>query len=97
MDGLKAILQSLGALPMFLLMFIILYFVLIRPQMKEQKDKDSMITNLKKDDRVITRGGIVGKILEFQGKNNEYAILDNDTGSKIKILKRYVVSLIEKK
>lgn len=97
MDGLKAILQSLGALPMFLLMFVILYFVLIRPQMKEQKDRDSMITNLKKDDRVITRGGIVGKIVEFQGKNNEYAILDNDTGSKIKILKRYVVSLIEKK
>ena len=97
MDGLKAILQSLGALPIFLLMFVILYFVLIRPQMKEQKDKDSMITNLKKDDRVITRGGIVGKIVEFQGKNNEYAILDNDTGSKIKILKRYVISLIEKK
>ena len=97
MDGLKAILQSLGALPMFLLMFIILYFVLIRPQMKEQKNKDSMLANLKKDDRVITRGGIVGKILEFQGKNNEYAILDNDTGSKIKILKRYVISLIEKK
>ena len=97
MDGLKAILQSLGALPMFLLMFVILYFVLIRPQMKEQKDRDSMITNLKKNDRVITRGGIVGKIVEFQGKNNEYAILDNDTGSKIKILKRYVVSLIEKK
>ena len=97
MDGLKAILQSLGALPMFLLMFVILYFVLIRPQMKEQKDRDSMITNQIKDDRVITRGGIVGKIVEFQGKNNEYAILDNDTGSKIKILKRYVVSLIEKK
>ena len=97
MDGLKAILQSLGALPMFLLMFVILYFVLIRPQMKEQKDRDSIITNLKKNDRVITRGGIVGKIVEFQGKNNEYAILDNDTGSKIKILKRYVVSLIEKK
>ena len=97
MDGLKAILQSLGALPMFLLMFLILYFVLIRPQIKEQKDRDGMISNLKKDDRVITRGGIVGKIVEFQGKNDEYAILDNDTGSKIKILKRYVVSLIEKK
>ena len=97
MDGLKAILQSLGALPMFILMFAILYFVLIRPQIKEQKDKDSMIANLKKNDRVITRGGIVGKIIEFQGKNSEYAILDNDTGSKIKILKRYVISLIEKK
>ena len=97
MDGLKAILQSLGALPMFLLMFIILYFVLIRPQIKEQKDRDAMLSNLKKNDRVLTRGGIVGKIVEFQGKDKEYAILDNDTGMKIKILKRYVVSLIEKK
>ena len=90
-------LQSLGALPMFLLMFIILYFVLIRPQIKEQKDKESMLANLKKDDRVITRGGLIGKILEFQGKNNEYAIIDNDAGSKLKILKQYVTSIVEKK
>ncbi len=97
MDGLKTILQSLGALPMFILMFVILYFVLIRPQVKEQKDRDSMLGNLKKDDRVITRGGIVGKISEFQGKNAEYVVLDNDAGSKIKILRSYIVSLIEKK
>ena len=88
MDGLKAILQSLGALPMFLLMFLILYFVLIRPQIKEQKDRDNMLSDLKKNDRVVTRGGIVGKIIEFQCKNNEYTILDNETGSKIKILKK---------
>ena len=90
-------LQSLGALPMFLLMFVILYFVLIRPQIKEQKEKESMLANLKKDDRVITRGGLIGKILEFQGKNNEYAIIDNDAGSKLKILKQYVTSIVEKK
>ena len=55
-------LTSLGALPMFLLMFLVLYFVLIRPQIKEQKEKQSMIDNLKKDNRVVTRGGMVGKI-----------------------------------
>ena len=97
MDGLKATLQSLGALPMFFIMFAILYFVLIRPQIKEQKERDNLILNLKKDDRVLTRGGIVGKISEFQGKNKEYAVLDIDTGSKIKILRTYIVSLIEKK
>jgi len=90
-------LQSLGALPMFLLMFVILYFVLIRPQIKEQKEKESMLANLKKNDRIITRGGLIGKILEFQGKNNEYAIIDNDAGSKLKILKQYVTSIVEKK
>ena len=96
MDGLKTLLQSLGALPMFLLMFAILYFILIRPQIREQKDRESMIINLKKNDRVVTKGGMVGKIIEFQGKNNEYIVLDNDVGSKIKLLKSHIVSLINK-
>ena len=90
------ILTTLGALPMFLLMFIILYFVLIRPQMKEQKEKQLMIENLKKDNRVVTRGGLVGKIIDFQGKNDQYIIIDNEAGSKIKLLKSSIVSLFEK-
>ena len=49
-------------LPMFILMFIVLYFVLIRPQIKEQKNTQAMIDNIKKDDRVITKGGMIGKM-----------------------------------
>ena len=90
------ILTSLGALPMFLLMFVVLYFVLIRPQIKEQKAKQLMIENLKKDNRVITRGGMVGKIIDFQGKDNQYVIIDNEAGSKLKLLKSSIVSLFEK-
>ena len=90
------ILTSLGALPMFLLMFVVLYFVLIRPQIKEQKEKQLMIENLKKDNRVITRGGMIGKIIDFQGKNNQYIIIDNEAGSKLKLLKSSIVSLLEK-
>ena len=96
MELIMEFLQSLGPLPMFILMFFILYFVLIRPQLKEQKSRETMLSNLNKNDRVITRGGIVGKIQEFQGKNEEYIILDNETGSKIKILKSYVSSIVEK-
>ena len=90
------ILTYLGALPMFLLMFVVLYFVLIRPQIKEQKEKQLMIDNLKKDNRVITRGGMVGKIIDFQGKNNQYVIIDNEAGSKLKLLKSSITSLFEK-
>ena len=90
------ILTSLGALPMFLLMFVVLYFVLIRPQIKEQKEKKLMVENLKKDNRVITRGGMVGKIIDFQGKDNQYVIIDNEAGSKLKLLKSSIVSLFEK-
>tara|TARA_B100002051_G_scaffold162563_1_gene153548 strand:+ start:195 stop:482 length:288 start_codon:yes stop_codon:yes gene_type:complete len=91
------ILASLGALPMFLLMFLVLYFLLIRPQVKEQKDRQTMISNLKKNDRVITNGGLVGKIIEFQGKDNKYIIIDNETGAKIKLVKSSVSSLLEVK
>ncbi len=89
------ILQSLGPLPMFILMFFILYFVLIRPQVKEQKNKQLMLENLSKNDRVLTRGGLVGKIQDFQGKNKQYIILDNETGSKIKMLKSHISSIID--
>ena len=92
-----SILQSLGALPMFILMFVILYFVLIRPQIKEQKDKENMIANLKKGDRIVTRGGLLGKIIDFQGKNNEIATIDNNGGSKIKVLRQYLTLIDENK
>ena len=83
-------------LPMFILMFAVLYFVLIRPQIKEQKNTKAMIDNIKKADRVITKGGMIGKIVEFQGKDNQYIIIDNEAGSRIKLFKSSIVSLLEK-
>ncbi|MBW1847726.1 MAG: preprotein translocase subunit YajC [Deltaproteobacteria bacterium] len=45
-----------------ILMFVIFYFLLIRPQQKKQKDHRALVNNLKKNDRVVTSGGIYGKI-----------------------------------
>ncbi len=45
-----------------ILMFVIFYFLLIRPQQKKNKDHRAMIGNLKKGDRIITSGGIHGRI-----------------------------------
>ena len=42
-------------------------------------------------------GGLVGKIIEFQGKDNKYIIIDNEAGSKIKLVKSSVSSLLEVK
>ena len=50
-----------GFIPI-ILMFVIFYFLLIRPQQKRQKETRNMITNLKKGDRVITSGGLHGRI-----------------------------------
>jgi len=87
------ILQKLGSLPIFLLMFVIIYFLMIRPQSIQQRNHQSMLENLKKGDKVLTRGGIIGKIVDFQGKNDNIVILTIDDSTKIKILKSYISSL----
>lgn len=47
---------------MMLVMFAIFYFILIRPQVKKQKEHQAMLGKLGKGDEIITRGGIIGKI-----------------------------------
>ena len=47
---------------MMLVMFAIFYFILIRPQVKRQKEHAAMLGKLGKGDEIITRGGIIGKI-----------------------------------
>ena len=53
--------QLAGILPL-LLIFVVFYFLLIRPQQKKLKDHKNMIANLKKGDRIVTQGGIIGNI-----------------------------------
>ena len=51
----------LGMLPL-VLMFVVLYFVMIRPQMKRQKEHKAMVEALAKGDEVVTAGGFLGKV-----------------------------------
>ena len=59
----------LGFLPFILIMFVI-YFLMIRPQMKQQRKKREMLGKLKKGDRVVTSGGVHGTIAGFKEKNS---------------------------
>jgi preprotein translocase subunit YajC len=54
--------SSLTSFLPLILMFVVLYFVMIRPQMKRQKEHKAMIDALAKGDEVLTSGGILGKI-----------------------------------
>ena len=62
----------------------IMYFVLIRPQQKQVKDQQAMITSLKKGDDVVTTGGILGKIALVTDKT---ITLEVSSGVKLRILK----------
>ena len=54
----------------FLLMFVVIYLFMIRPQMKRQKQEKKFLGDLKKGDKVVTKSGIHGKILEFNETDN---------------------------
>lgn len=55
----------MGMMPI-ILMFVVLYFLMIRPQMKRQKEHRNLVENLTKGDEVITGGGLLGKISKIQ-------------------------------
>jgi preprotein translocase subunit YajC len=58
-------------------MFVIMYFFLIRPQVKRQKEHKSMVEGLKKGDEIQTMGGMMGKILELGDNFMKVEVADN--------------------
>jgi preprotein translocase subunit YajC len=74
-----------------ILMFAIFYFLLIRPQQKKQKELQHTIANLKKGDKVVTTGGILGTISSIQ---DDYMVLTiGGSETKIEILKSAIAGL----
>ena len=84
--------QWTGLLPI-VLMFVLLYFMLIRPQMKRAKEQKNMIESLQKGDEVITAAGIVGKITKV---GEVYINLEIATGTEIQLQKAAVQTLLPK-
>ena len=84
----------LTMLPMFALMFVVMYFLMIRPQNKQRKQREEMIANLKKNDHVQTSSGIYGIIKQIK-PDDPYLILciDERKDVCIKVSKSSVVSL----
>jgi len=75
-----------------ILMFVIFYFLLIRPQQKRNKDHRSMVATLKKGDRIITGGGIHGRITNVDENVLTVEIADQ---VKIKLNRGNVTALLQ--
>lgn len=76
-----------------ILMFVVLYFLMIRPQMKRQKEQKSMMEALSKGDEVVTAGGIVGKVTKV---TDAYVTLEVASGTEMLIQKASVTTLLPK-
>jgi preprotein translocase subunit YajC len=75
------------------LMFVVLYFVMIRPQMKRQKEQKTMMDALAKNDEVITAGGMLGKITKV---TDTFVALEISSGVEIQVQKSAVTTLLPK-
>ena len=77
-----------------ILIFVIFYFFLIRPQQKKVKDHKIMVTSLKRGDEVVTSGGIVGKIERVLGDDKvDILISENVT---VQVVQSTIQSLLNK-
>ena len=65
-----------------ILVFVVFYFFMIRPQMKKQKDLNAYRSSLKKGDKVVTTGGIYGRVHEVK---DNYIMLDAGSDIKLKV------------
>ncbi len=81
----------LSTLLMFGAMFAILYFILIRPQQKQQKKHQDLLAGLKRGDEVVLSSGIIGKIFQVEDR---FIILEIGDKTKIKVLKQAVQGIV---
>ncbi|CAN7676478.1 preprotein translocase subunit YajC [Variovorax sp. LjRoot290] len=85
--------SSLGSMLPLVLMFVVLYFVMIRPQMKRQKEARTMIDALAKGDEVATAGGLLGKITQL---GDQYLTVEIAKGVEVQLQRSAVVQVLPK-
>ncbi len=91
--------QSGGGLTQFLFlmggMILIMYFVLFRPQMKEQKKRKAMLASIKKHDHVLTNGGIHGVVVSVSD-NDVVLKIDENSNIRVKFSRSAVNNILSR-
>ena len=85
--------SSLMSMLPLVLMFVVLYFVMIRPQMRKQKEHRSMIEALAKGDEIVTAGGLLGKVSKM---GDSYLSLEVANGVELQVQRSAVVQVLPK-
>jgi preprotein translocase subunit YajC len=95
--GITGIFDNQSALIQFLplvLIFVVFYFLLIRPQQRKAKDHKSMLDALRRGDRVVTGGGIIGTVARVE--NPEEVTVDIADGVRVRVLRSTISSVLAK-
>lgn len=85
--------SSLLSLLPLVLMFVVLYFIMIRPQMKRQKEHKAMVEALAKGDEIVTAGGFLGRVTKL---GETYLSVEVANGVELQIQRTAVVQVLPK-
>ena len=95
--GITGIFDNQSALIQFLplvLIFVVFYFLLIRPQQRKAKDHKTMLDALRRGDRVVTGGGIIGTVARVE--NPDEVTVDIADGVRVRVLRSTISSVLAK-
>jgi preprotein translocase subunit YajC len=82
----------MGFIPLILI-FVLFYFLLIRPQAKRAKEHKQMVASLSKGDEVVSNGGLLGRIAEL---DDSFITMEIADGVKVKVQRQSVMTLVPK-
>ena len=85
--------STLTSMLPLVLMFVVLYFIMIRPQMKRQKEHKAMVEALAKGDEVVTSGGVLGKVSKL---GDSFLHVEIANGIEVQIQRSAVVQVLPK-
>ncbi|MBL7128982.1 MAG: preprotein translocase subunit YajC [Ignavibacteria bacterium] len=80
-----------GSMLPFILIILVFYFLILRPQQKRQKDKQKMLQSVKKGDKVITAGGMHGQV---EGVEDKIVLVKIADGIKVKVEKSSIGNIV---
>ena len=84
-------------IPLMIFLYVVFYFLLIRPQRKQQQSVSRMLNDLKKNDSVRTSGGIFGKVHSIDGDQDQVVLkIDEQQNVKIRVLRSSIVAVLNK-
>ena len=86
--------DSFGMFVPLILIFVVFYFLMIRPQQKKQKSHREMIGALRRGDRIVTNGGLIGSISRVANDNE--LIVEVASGVKVRVLRSMIAELLSK-
>lgn len=84
---------GMSSLIMFGALFVMMYFLMIRPQSKKAKEHRNMLATIKQDDEVVTQGGLLGRISKDAGS---FFIITLSEGVEVPVQKQSIVQLLPK-